>query len=113
MSQSLRGVLARGAWNGEAVRVKGLPALCAFEFHPVEPHGYLRHVLDVDLEEYLVALERVEEGRRGFRGMNFGLNGQGVGDLSQPHEILSTHTSIKGKVRTKTYRKLVKFLKAL
>jgi hypothetical protein len=97
--QGLRAVV-RGAGARETVRVKRTPTLCTFEFHPVEPHGLLGHVLDVDFEEHFVAFERVEEGRGGFRGVDLGLDGQGVGDLCHRREILSTHSPPKkGKQR--------------
>ena len=78
--QRLRAVV-RWVGGGEAIRVHRTPALRTFKFHAVETHGLLRHILDVDLKEYFFAFERVEKGRRGFRRVDFGLDGQGIGDL--------------------------------
>lgn len=104
---------------GEAIGVQGTPALCTFEFHPVEPHGFLCHILNVDFQEHFFAFKGVKEGRGGFGGVDFGLDGQGIGDLSHRHATLSTHIHTPQKKekdderRTTTHRKLVKFPKAL
>lgn len=75
-----------GAGSGKTVGVCCVPALRALEFHPVKPQGLLRHVLDVDLEEYFLTFKRIKEGRRRFRNVNFGLYGQRIGDLTHGHK---------------------------
>ena len=95
------GAAVRGFGSRKTVRVQRLPALCTFELHPVEPQGLLGHVLDVNLEEYFLAFDGVEEGGGGFRGMDFGLDRQWIGDLADRHEIpilvLYPHTKQRKK----------------
>ena len=91
--QSLHVVVVVG--TRKAVRVQRLPALRTVELHSIKPHGFLCHVLNVDFEEYFFAFERVKEGRRRFRGVDLGLDGQRIGDLSHRRQILSRHALSK------------------
>ena len=64
-----------------AIHVHRKPSLCTFEFHAVEPRGFLRDILDVDLKEHFFRVRASGEGQRGFRRVDLGLHGQEIVDL--------------------------------